>query len=220
MNNTQNNPNSGPTVPDPSQTPQNLGQTPQNPGQATPSPDWKKKLKVAARRAKNLIFGTALFGGVVKTIEFFVNISQVPQAICILTPYCQPPLPPPVWIATTIEEVYIKKLHNYEVDTTLVVTDKPPDKQSENDVSIIRNVDQNLSKIGRAYKHNSGQYEALIRTAKNNQTPLCLEIYGRRNFKTSEFKNIIGIKEFPSKNNYDSLSSEQRNQLCEPPKLL
>jgi hypothetical protein len=86
-------------------------------------------LKVAAKRAKNLIFGTALFGGVVKTIEFFVNISQVPQAICILTPYCQPPLPPPAWIATTIEEVYIKKLNNYEFDTTLVVTDKPPDKQ-------------------------------------------------------------------------------------------
>ena len=85
---------------------------------------------------------------------------------------------------------------------------------------IIRKVERHLSKIGRGPKQNSGQYEALLRTAKNNRTPLCLEIYGRRNFKTSEFKNIIGIKEFPSKNNYDSLTPEQRNQLCEPPKLL
>jgi hypothetical protein len=221
MSNTQNNPNSGQTIPDPSQTPQNSGQTPQNPGQPTPSSEWKKKLKVAAKQAKNLIFGTALFGGVVKTIEFFVNISQVPQAICILTPYCQPPLPPPVWIATTIEDVYIKNLHNYEIDTTLVVTDKSPDdKQPENDVSIIRNVDQDLSKIGLANKQNSGQDEALLRKAKNNRTPLCLEIYGRRRFRTSEFKNIIGIKEFPSNNNYDSLTPEQRNLLCEGPRLL
>ncbi|MEG4318908.1 MULTISPECIES: hypothetical protein [unclassified Microcoleus] len=220
MSNTQNNPNSGQTVPDPSQTPQNPGQTPQNPGQTPPSSKWRKKLKVAAKQAKNLMFRTALFGGVVKTIEFFVNISQVPQAICILTPYCQPPLPPPGWIATRIEDVYIKKLNNYEIDTTLVVTDKPPDKQPEYEVSIIRNVDQNLSRIGRPSKQNSGQYEAFIRKAKNNRTPLCLEIYGRRNFKTSEFKNIIGIKEFPSNNNYDSLTPEQRNQLCEPPRLL
>lgn len=219
MNNTQNNPNSGPTVPDPSQTPQNLGQTPQNPGQATPSPDWKKKLKVAARRAKNLIFGTALFGGVVNTIEFFVDISQVPQAICILTPYCRPLPPPPVWIATRIEDVYLKKLNNYEIDTTLVVTDKSPYIQPEKEVSVIRNVDQDLSKIGRPKKQNSGQYEALIRIAKNNRKPLCLEIYGRRNYETSEFKNIIGIKEFPSNNNYDSMRSEERERLCNEPSL-
>jgi hypothetical protein len=114
-------------------------------------------LKVAAKRAKNLIFGTALFGGVVKTIEFFVNISQVPQAICILTPYCQPPLPRPVWIATRIEDVYLKKLNNYEIDTTLVVTDKSPYIQPDKEVSIIRKVDQDLSKIGRGNKQNSGQ---------------------------------------------------------------
>lgn len=220
MSNTQNNPNSGQTVPDPSLTPQNSGQIPQNSGQTPPSSEWRKKLKVATKRVKNLIFRTALFGGVVKTIEFFVNISQAPQAICILTPFCQPPLPPPVWIATRIEDVYIKKLNNYEIDTTLVLTDQPPDQKSENDVSIIKNVDQNLSRIGRPYKQNSGQYEALLRTAKNNRKPLCLEIYGQRNFKTSEFKNIIGIKEFPSNNNYDSLTAEQRNLLCEPRRLL
>jgi hypothetical protein len=58
------------------------------------------------------------------------------------------------------------------------VTDKPPEKQPEYEVSLIRNVDRDLSKIGRVHKQNSGQYEALIRTAKNNRTPLCLENYG------------------------------------------
>jgi hypothetical protein len=80
-----------------------------------------------------------------------------------------------------------KKLNNYEVYTTLVVTDKPPDKQPDYEVSIIRNVARYLSKIGRGNKQNSGQYETLLRTAKNNRTPLCLENYGRRNSKKPGF---------------------------------
>ncbi len=168
------------------------------------------------------MIGMALFGGAVKTIEFFVNISQVPQAICILTPLCPPPLPPlssPKWIGVKIEDVYVKDLRNYQLETTLVVTDKSPYEEQDKDVSVIKNVDQDLSKIGAGKKHNSGQYEAVLRTTKNNRKPICLKIYGRRHYPTSEFFNIIDIKEFPDTKNYDSLTSEARDRLCTPPGL-
>jgi len=200
MSNPQNNPNSGQRT-----TIQSSG--------------WITKFKVATR-TKTLIIGMGLFGGVVNTIEFFVNISQFPQAICSLTPFCPPSLDPPKWIGVKIEDVYIKKLRNYELETSLFVTDKSPyEDPLDKDVSVIRNVDQDLSKIGAGKKQHSGQYEAVLRTAKNNRKPVCLKIYGRRHYPTSEFFNIIDIKDFPDSQNYDSLKSEKRNKLCTPKTL-
>jgi hypothetical protein len=112
--------------------------------------------------------------------------------------------------------VYIKKLKNYEIETTLVVTDKAPGDDEKKDISVLRNVDQELSKIKYPKKSNSGQYEGILRKAKNNRKPLCLKIYGNRNFETSEFKNIINIKEdFPQNKTYDSLPSQERDRECE-----
>ncbi len=200
MSNPQNNPNSGQTT-------------------IIQKPGWKTKFKVATHWTKTLIIPMALFGGAVKTIEFFVTMSQFPQAICILTPLCPPEPPPPKWIGVKIEDVYIKDLRNYQLETTLVVTDKSPYEEQDKDFSIIKNVDQNLSKIGAGKKQNSGQYEAVLRIAKNNRKPLCLKIYGRRHYPTSDFKNIIDIKDFPAPQNYDSLKSEARDRECTPPTL-
>lgn len=199
MSNPQNNPNSGITT--------------------IQSSGWITKFKVATHWTKTLMISMALFGGVVKTIEFSVNISQFPQAICSLIPFCPPQFPPPEWIATKIEDVYIKDLRNYELETTLVITDKSPHNKQEKDISILRNVDQDLSKIGAGKKQNSGQYEAVLRTAKNNRKPLCLKIYGRRHYPTSEFKNIIDLQDFPDSKIYDSLTSEERDKQCIPPTL-
>jgi hypothetical protein len=196
MSNLQNNPNSGQkTILQPS--------------------GWRTKFKVAKHRTKTLMIGMALLGGVLKTMEVFVNISQFPQAICSLTPLCPPRLDDPVWIGTKIEDVYIKKLNNYEIETTLVVTDKAPSAKQEEDISVLRNVDQKLSKAHQHDKKNSGQFEAILRKAKNDRKPLCLKIYGRRNFATSEFKNIIVIDDdFPKSQKYDSLTSKERDDQC------
>ena len=100
------------------------------------------------------------------------------------------------------------------------MTDKSPYKEQDKDFSVIKNVDQDLSKIGAGKKQNSGQYEAVLRIAKNNRKPLCLKIYGRRHYPTSEFKNIIDdIKDFPDPKNYDSLTSEARDRECTPKTL-
>ncbi|MEG3858440.1 hypothetical protein [Microcoleus sp. herbarium12] len=200
MSNPQNNPNSGQTT-------------------IIQKPGWKTKFKIATHWTKTLIIPMALFGGAVKTIEFFVNMSQVPQAICILTPLCPPEPPPPKWIGVKIEDVYIKDLRNYQLETTLFVSDKSPYEEQDKDFSVIKNVDQNLSRIGAGKKQNSGQYEAVLRIAKNNRKPLCLKIYGRRHYPTSEFKNIIDIKDFPDPKNYDSLTSEARDRECTPKTL-
>ena len=181
------------------------------------SSGWITKFKVATHWTKTLMIGMALFGGVVKTIEFSVNISQFPQAICSLTPFCPPRFPPPKWIGVKIEDVYIKDLRNYQLESTLVVTDKSPYKDLDKDISIIRNVDQDLSRIGAGIKQNSGQYEALLRIAKNNRTPVCLKVYGRRHYPTSEFFNIIDIQDFPDSKTYDILTSTQRDDRCKPP---
>lgn len=154
-------------------------------------------------------------------VEKYNDLSQFRESFCRnnpSSPWCPPPRPnPPEWIGTKIEDVYIKKLSNYDLETTLVVTDKEPSKEEVKDISVIRNVDQELSKSGESEKRNSGQYEALLRRAKKHGKPVCLKIYGRRNFANSEFKNIIGLKkDFPGGTTYyNSLEPEQRDQECE-----
>jgi hypothetical protein len=152
-------------------------------------------------------------------IESVNNIVQFRESVCrtnLSSPLCPPEkLNEPQWIGTKIEDVYIKKLQNYEPETTLVVTDKSPyESEQEKDISIIRNIDQKLGEIGMNNKSNSGQYEAILRTAKKNGKALCLQIYGKRNFATSEFKNIIFIGDFPEGKTYDSLKSEERDKKC------
>lgn len=151
-------------------------------------------------------------------VEKYNDIVQFPESVCRQNPswpWC--PSEEPEWIGTKIEDVYIKKLQNYEPETTLVVTDKSRHEEEKKDISVLRNVDQELSKLSSGgKKRNSGQFEAILRTAKNNRTPLCLRIYGKRDFATSEFKNIIAIDEdFPESKNYDSLTSTERDQKCQ-----
>jgi hypothetical protein len=91
---------------------------------------------------------------------------------------------PPEWIGTRIEYIYTKQLPNYKPQTTLVQTDKP----ANGDYAVLRNVDQDLSKIKRGRKNNSGNYEVSIRRTLQEKTPVCLEIYGQRLPEKSEFQ--------------------------------
>ncbi|HAX80784.1 MAG TPA: hypothetical protein DCY88_34340 [Cyanobacteria bacterium UBA11372] len=159
-----------------------------------------------------------LITAALEIIESVNNIVQFRESVCrtnLSSPLCPQEKLDPQWIGTKIEDVYIKKLQNYEPETTLVVTDKPPDKTESKDISILRNVDQELAKINVVKKTNSGQYEAILRKAKNKGTPLCLQIYGKRKFATSEFKNIIDIEEeFPDSKTYDSRKPEEMDKKC------
>ena len=173
MSNTPNNPNSGQTT-------------------IIQPPGWKTRFQAATHWTKMLMIGMALFGGIVKTIEFLVNISQAPEAICSITSLCPPPPDGPEWIGTRIEEVYSKKLPNYNPDTTLVQTDKGATQGEKNDVSLLKNTAQDLSKLNGDKKNNSGQYEVRLRRYKSERKPVCIRIYGTRSFK-----NIILIRDFP-----------------------
>lgn len=151
-------------------------------------------------------------------IEKTNDLVQFYQSVCrtdLSSPWCSSELPKPEWIGTKIEDIYIKKLRDYEPETTLVVTDKPENTTENEDISVLRNVDQDLSKINQGKKRNSGQFEAFLRKARNQRKPVCLKIYGKRNFEKSEFKNIIDYSEFPRDQVYERLTSQQRNQVCD-----
>ncbi|GET36532.1 hypothetical protein [Microseira wollei] len=170
------------------------------------------------QKLQPVAIGLVIIAASLKIVESVNNIVQFRESVCrtdLSAPLCPPEkLDPPQWIGTKIEDVYIKKLQNYEPETTLVVTDKFPDRTEKKDISVLRNVDQEISEIG-VKKRNSGQYEAILRRAKKNGTPLCLKIYGKRKFATSEFKNIIEIDEkFPDSKTYDSLNPEERDKKC------
>lgn len=189
-----------------------------------PSQPTKIQFSTLIKHLKNLRLRPVATGVVILASSLFLlekynDLVQFHESLCRNNPsssWCpSSPPKPPEWIGTKIEDVYIKKLNNYEIETTLVVTDKYPYEKEENDISVLRNVDQELSKIRRGKKTNSGHYEAILRKAKNNRKPLCLRIYGNRKFETSEFKNIIDIKEdFPDNQTYDSLRSEERDLKC------
>jgi hypothetical protein len=177
------------------------------------------------QKLEPVAIGIVIIAAGLNIVESVNNLVQFPESICRANPslpWCLSGKLTPQWIGTKIEDVYIKKLQNYEPETTLVVTDKFPAQTEDKDISILRNVDQQeLSKIGIKQKTNSGQYEAILRRYKKNGIPLCLKIYGKRNFATSEFKNIIIISDFPDSKTYDSLKSEERDKKCtdkyEPP---
>lgn len=189
-----------------------------------PTPQTKIQFLTLIENLKNLrlrpiAIGVVLLASSLFLLEKYNDLVQFHESVCRNNPsssWCPSPPPNPrEWIGTKIEDVYIKKLKNYEIETTLVVTDKSPYEEEKKDISVLRNVDQELSKVKEGKKTNSGQYEAILRKAKNNRKPLCLRIYGNRNFETSEFKNIIDIKEnFPDNQTYDSLSSEERDLKC------
>ena len=185
----------------------------------TPSPtpnNWWSRFIQIIQNFPPLVISLGLFGGIVKTAEFVNNIVQFPESVCRANPsflLCPPEKLDPAWIGTTIEDVYIKKLRNYEPETTLVVTDKPENTPENEDISILRSVDQDNSRINLGAKKNSGQYEAFLRRAKNERKPVCLRIYGKRNFETSEFKNIIDYNEFPADQVYKNLTSQRREQI-------
>lgn len=171
-------------------------------------------------RLRPVATGVVILASSLFLLEKYNDLVQFHESVCRNNPsssWCPSPPPnPPEWIGTKIEDVYIKKLKNYEIETTLVVTDKSPSKEEKKDISVLRNVDQELSQLDKGKKTNSGQYEAILRKAKNNRKPLCIRIYGNRNFETSEFKNIIGVREdFPPNQSYDTLTSEERDQECE-----
>lgn len=123
--------------------------------------------------------------------------------------------PPPEWIGTKIEHIYYKQLPGYRAETTLVDTDKPG-----GDNLVLRNIDQDLSVIGRVHKNNSGDYAVHLRRLKENKSPACLEVYGIRKPGNNEFKNVIQINNWSSKKNYDSLSPEERDEECKKNKDL
>lgn len=171
------------------------------------------------QKLEPVAIGLVILAAGLNIVESVNNIVQFPESVCRANPslpWCLSGKLAPQWIGTKIEDVYIKKLKNYEPETTLVVTDKSPyESEEEKDISILRNVDQqDLSNIGIKQKTNSGQYEAILRRYQKNGTPLCLKIYGKRNFATSEFKNIILIGDFTDSKTYDSLKSEERDKKC------
>ena len=194
--------------------------TPPKPHQATKI-QWLTLIEnLKNLRLQPVAIGVVILASSLFLLEKYNDLVQFHESVCRNNPsssWCPSPYPnPPEWIGTKIEDVYIKNLKNYEIDTTLVVTDKSPSAKQEEDISVLRNVDQELSKVKEGKKTNSGQYEAILRKAKNNRKPLCLRIYGNRNFETSEFKNIIDIKEdFPDNQTYDSLTSEERDLKCQ-----
>jgi len=190
--------------------------TPQNNQNQATNNQWLTRIQ-RIRNLQTVAVSLVLLGSAYNILQAVNNITQGTESFCRANPssrWCPSEKIDPEWIGTKIEDVYIKKLQNYEPETTLVVTDKSPDQIEEKDISILRNVDQGLSKINLGEKRNSGQYEALLRTAKKNGKPLCLIIYGKRKFATSEFKNIISIQDFPDSKTYDSLNSEKRDQRC------
>lgn len=183
----------------------------------------KIQLLTIIENFKNLrpvAIGVVILASSLFLVEKYNDIVQFHESVCRNNPssrWCPSETIEPEWIGTKIEDVYIKRLQNYEPETTLVVTDKSRHEEEKKDISVLRNVDQDLSKLSSGgKKRNSGQFEAILRTAKNNRTPLCLRIYGKRDFGTSEFKNIIAIdEEFPESKNYDSLTSTERDQKCQ-----
>ncbi|HAZ48294.1 MAG TPA: hypothetical protein DDW76_05420 [Cyanobacteria bacterium UBA11369] len=183
----------------------------------TPTPNnWWSKFIQTIQKFPPLVISLGLVGGIIKTAESVNNIVQLPESVCRANPsflLCPPEKLDPEWIGTRIEDVYIKKLQNYEPETTLVVTDKPEKTTENEDISILRNVDQDNSRINLGTKKNSGQYEAFLRRAKSERKPVCLRVYGRRNFETSEFKNIIDYNEFPSDQVYKNLTPQRRDQI-------
>jgi hypothetical protein len=191
-----------------------------NPGQQT-----RIQLTILQRlqKLKPVAIGLVIFAAGVNIVEFINNIVQFPESLCRANPslpWCFSGKISSQWIGTKIEDVYIKKLKNYEPETTLVVTDKPENSPEYEDISVLRNVDQNLSNINLGIKRNSGQFEAYLRKQKHGKKPVCLQIYGKRNFETSEFKNIIDYKEFPSNQVYNNLTPQERDTACkEEPRI-
>ncbi len=149
-------------------------------------------------------------------IEKTNDLVQFYQSFCrtdLSSPLCPPEKLDSEWIGTKIEDVYNKNIKRYEPETTLVVTDKLDNTTENEDISILRNVDQDNSRVNLGTKKNSGQYEAFLRRAKSERKPVCLRVYGRRNFETSEFKNIIDYNEFPSDQVYKNLTPQRREQI-------
>jgi hypothetical protein len=118
--------------------------------------------------------------------------------------------PPPEWIGTKIEHIYNKQLPGYKFAITLIETDKVG-----GDNLVLRNIDQDLTSINRAQKYNSGDYAVHLRRLKESQVPVCLEIYGRRFPKNSEFKNVIQINKWSSSKDYYTLTSVERDKECQ-----
>lgn len=146
----------------------------------------------------------------VALVGYLVDIKDLLGHFGIKVPGPPTEYGPPEWIGTRIEYIYTKQLPNYKPQTTLVQTDKP----ANGDYAVLRNVDQDLSKIKRGRKNNSGNYEVSIRRTLQDKTPVCLEIYGQRLPEKSEFKNIIQINSWPKDKNYDKLTSEERDEEC------
>jgi hypothetical protein len=186
-----------------------------NPGQPT-----RIQLTILQRllKLKPVAIGLLIIVAGSNIVETINNIVQLPESLCRAYPswpWCFSGKISSQWIGTKIEDVYIKKLKDYEPETTLVVTDKPDNAPENEDISVLRNVDQDISSIFGGKKQNSGQYEAILRKAKNKGIPLCLQIYGKRKFATSEFKNIILIGDFPDTETYDSSNPKKMDQKCE-----
>jgi hypothetical protein len=163
---------------------------------------------------QNLVPFTLLLASSFYLLDKFNNLYQLGEYSCRIESslwWC--PSEPPEWIGTKIEDVYNKNISQYTPETTLVVTDKSEKTLENEDVSILRNVDQDMSRINLGKKRNSGQYEAFLRKAKNEKKPVCLQTYGKRNFEKSEFKNIIDYNEFPFDLVFKNLTSKQRDRV-------
>ncbi len=152
--------------------------------------------------------------GVSAFISRMVTIHESLRIVGISSPvdniFAPEVYPSPEWIGVKIERITNKQLPNYSSQTTIIQTDKPPNA----DNVLLRNIDQDLKAIGGGSKYNSGNYGVALDRALTNKNPLCLEVYGKRIPKKSEYKNIIRINTFPDKKNYEKLNSEQRDALC------
>lgn len=115
-------------------------------------------------------------------------------------------LPKSQWIGVRIEEVHDKLLPEQKSATTLIQTDKLANKPT----AVLKNNDEPAF-----HKYNSGNYAVTLRRAMRDKEQLCLKISGERIPRKSEFMNIIQINAFPTNKNYDALSPDLRDQVCQ-----
>jgi hypothetical protein len=178
-----------------------------------------KRLIVSAAVLTTLATVLGLFGPLTNAITFFEKIGdEVKQAFKSdpPTPTCFTTMPTinnvttSKWIGAKVESVTEQKYQKYCSNTKIIQTD-----QNLSEFINVKNVDQDLSSISRNSKNNSMDFTAHLKRAEKRKQPLCLEVYGIRNYKESDFKNIIQINFWKSKKNYEKLSAEERNSECE-----
>jgi hypothetical protein len=113
------------------------------------------------------------------------------------------------WIGVKVEAVYVQQLPNYVPQTTLIRTDR-----NSVESIVVRNVDQDLSAIGKGLKRNSGFFTPHLDRIRTQGLAVCLELYGIRDMNKSEYMNVIKVNSWTSIKKYEDLSFDERDGEC------